>query len=120
MTARDEVKHWIAAWNMVGQLARAHTVAAGFTADALPDNREDAIRLVLIHSEVSEALEVVRTGDGPSEHIPGFSALEEELADVVIRVADLGEARKLQVGAAILAKLCFNQTRPPRHGGKAF
>lgn len=79
-------------------------------------------RIALIHSEVSEALEAFRecgdTGkvwhraDGKPEGVV------VELADVVIRIADLCGKHGLDLERAILDKLAFNATRPHRHGGK--
>jgi NTP pyrophosphatase (non-canonical NTP hydrolase) len=88
-------------------------------ADKLRD-RNDGELLALIHSEVSECLEFLRHGNGPSDHIPEFSGAEEELADVVIRILDMSCARGWRVGEAILAKRAFNARREHRHGGKAF
>ncbi len=92
---------------------------------ALPTKAARADRLgsllALVHSEVSEALEAYRAReleawtreDGKPE---GVSA---ELADVVIRVADLAGYLGIDLGAAIRGKMDFNATRPHRHGGKA-
>jgi len=81
----------------------------------------DGEALALMHSELSEALEAIRHGNPPSEHIPEFSALEEELADVIIRIASFCGHRGLHfLGEAIIAKLEFNAQREYKHGGKAF
>ncbi len=64
----------------------------------------------LIHSEVSEAVEAFRCGD-PDDII-------EELADVVIRVADTCEENGWDLQEAILAKMDANRSRAYRHGGK--
>lgn len=78
-------------------------------------------RIALMHSELSEALEAIRKDpDKPSEHIPAFSGLEEELADVVIRIMDFAQHKNLKIAQAVLAKAAFNRTRPHRHGGKKF
>jgi hypothetical protein len=56
----------------------------------------------------------------PSGHIPEFTAAEEELADLVIRVMDFAAGRGHRLAEAILAKHAFNAHRPRMHGGKAF
>lgn len=66
--------------------------------------------LCLIHSEVSEALEVYRgTHDG---------TLGEELADIVIRVMDMCEACGINLEDEVITKHQFNLTRSYRHGNK--
>lgn len=78
------------------------------------------IRASLIHSEVSEFVEAVRESKDKSEHIPQFLAVEEELADIIIRVLDVSAHHHLDLAGAILAKTKFNAKRGYRHGGKAF
>ena len=80
--------------------------------------------LALIHSEISEALEVYREqgndglkktwteNDGKPE---GFTI---ELADAVIRIADLCGALGLELEEALETKMEYNRSRPQRHGGK--
>lgn len=72
--------------------------------------------IALMHSELSEALEALRDGNPKSKKIPEFSHLEEELADVVIRIMDFAGGHGLEIASAIIAKHRFNMTRPHKHG----
>lgn len=80
--------------------------------------RNDFEMLALVHSEISEIVEALRKGNPKSEKCPQFSLAEEECADVIIRLLDQGHKNNWQIGAAILAKMEYNKTRPYRHGGK--
>jgi NTP pyrophosphatase (non-canonical NTP hydrolase) len=79
-----------------------------------------AQRLMLIVSELGEALEAIRHGNPPDSHIPKFSGLEAELADVIIRAMDLAETHNLDLAGAVIAKMSYNSRRPVLHGGKKF
>jgi hypothetical protein len=83
-------------------------------------DRNDGEMIALMHSELSEALENIRHGCPPDDHIPEFLGVEAEFADVIIRILDTCHARGYRLGEAILAKHAFNKTREFRHGGKAF
>ena len=74
--------------------------------------------LGLIHSEVSEALNAVRNGIESDDKVPAFTGLEAELADVLIRIFDMCGKYQLRLGAAVIAKMAMNETRPDKHGGK--
>lgn len=81
--------------------------------------------VTLMHSELSEMLEILRKLDDdgvikPSPKIPEFSALEEEAADLMIRLADFAGYTGLRLEDAISAKLAFNRTRGYKHGGVKF
>lgn len=78
--------------------------------------REDGTLIALIMSEAAEALEALRKGNKPDEHCPQFSGAEVELADVIIRIMDMAEARGWNVAGAIVAKHEFNKGRPYKHG----
>jgi NTP pyrophosphatase (non-canonical NTP hydrolase) len=82
--------------------------------------REVGTEIALVHSELSELLEGLRHGNPPSEHIPEFSAAEEEVADVVIRLLDMSKKHGWRIAEAIVAKAEFNRGREHKHGGKAF
>lgn len=69
-----------------------------------------AEKLVLIHSEISEAMEAARK-NLQDDKIPHRSGIEVELADAVIRILDLAGALKLDLAGAIQEKLAYNQSR---------
>jgi len=71
---------------------------------------------MLVVTELAEAVEALRKGNPESEKIPGFSHVEEELADAVIRIMDLCGGRKYRLHEAILAKMKHNADRPMMHG----
>lgn len=77
-------------------------------------------KIALMHSELSEALEYLRKGNGPSDHIPDFSGAEEEFADCIIRIMNTAQRLHLRVAEAMIAKQAFNADRPFKHGGKKF
>ncbi len=74
--------------------------------------------LMLMVTELAEAMEAYREGNPESDKIPGYSKLEEELADVVIRLLDFAGGAGLDIEGAVTAKMAYNETRPYRHGGK--
>jgi NTP pyrophosphatase (non-canonical NTP hydrolase) len=85
-----------------------------------------AEKLVLIHSEISEALEGYRKGL-LDDKLPHRQALEVELADAIIRIMDLAGALNLDTAGAIIEKMDFNARRPDHkpenrmsEGGKSF
>lgn len=89
----------------------------GFWDDAGSKNFGEQI--ALMHSELSEALEADRKSL-MSEKLPGFTGVEEELADTVIRIMDTAKGLGLRLPEAILAKHEFNKGRPFKHGGKKY
>lgn len=108
----------------IGDLSRkahANAKAHGFwedweMIDCLPPEsdkerwRDSAIstRLLLIISEVTEALEALRRGDRA-----GF---REEIADTFIRLGDLCGGLNIDAELMILSKMRLNENRPYKHG----
>lgn len=66
--------------------------------------------LALIHSEVSEGLEGYRK-NLMDDKLPHRSMLEVEMADTVIRIADLCGGLGLDLAGAIIEKLAYNAKR---------
>lgn len=64
--------------------------------------------LMLVVSELSEALEAVRQGD--------MDSFTEELADACIRVFDLAGGLQLELAEKLIRKMEKNKTRPFKHG----
>lgn len=91
-----------------------------------PLQRNLAEMMALEHSEISERLEAVRK-DLASDHLPGFSGEAEEAADSLIRLLDYCGLRGIDLGAAYVAKIRYNETRADHKlearaaaGGKKF
>lgn len=83
--------------------------------------------IVLMHSELSEAVEDWRLGhlllgEGGIHVHAGSQTKPEgvvvEFADTIIRIADTCGRLGLDLEGALLAKMDFNDGRPYRHGGK--
>src|SRR6266487_4341270 len=80
------------------------------------DYNSDFEKILLMHSELSEAVEALRAGNPPDDKIPEFSGIEAELADCVLRILGYCHARGFRIAEAILAKTKYNETRPHKHG----
>lgn len=83
-------------------------------------------KLMLTVSEVAEAMEGHRKGL-KDDKLPHRPMLEVELADAVIRIADLAGALGLDLGGAVVEKMAFNAVRPDHkaenrlaEGGKTY
>jgi NTP pyrophosphatase (non-canonical NTP hydrolase) len=109
-------REFISSFFVVAEEIHATAFAKGFWPAA---GRNDGEMLMLAVSELGECLEGLRHGNPPSDHIPEFSAAEEEIADCFIRLMDTSHARGWRVAEAILAKMEFNNGRAFKHG-KAF
>lgn len=99
------------------RIAHENAVAKGWH----ETRRSDGEMICLMHSELSEALEELRNGKTPAEIYFKDQKPEGvpiELADVVIRVFDFCGLHNIDLQAAIVTKMVYNQTRPHRHGGK--
>lgn len=91
--------------NELRDKAHANAVAHGF----YDRPREFGTAIALIHSEVSEALEAYRECNY-------LDAIAEELADIIIRVADLAGYMNIDLEEAVISKMRYNEMRPYKHG----
>lgn len=79
-------------------------------------------KLMLIVTEISEAMEEYRKG-GPVTRVY-FSGNEKpeglmvELADAIIRILHIAERFGVDMTSLLRMKMQYNQTRPFRHGDK--
>lgn len=83
-------------------------------------------KLLLAHSEISEAAEGLRKGLN-DDKLPHRSMMEVEIADTIIRLLDLAEANGLDVAGAMEEKRAYNAKREDHkmenrkaEGGKAY
>jgi|SRR6516165_9584582 hypothetical protein len=110
-------------------LCHAQSVEAGWYRDPKTGGTKDrnvGEMLALVHSEISEALEGHRK-NLMDDHLPDRPMIEVELADAVIRIADLAGYLGLDLGGAVIEKLAYNRKRADhklenraKDGGKAF
>lgn len=110
--------------------AETHAVARekGWYDDDAPTDLSTVVeKLCLIHSEVSEALEVLRGVKSVSDLNPTPSTVPagskpigfgSELADVVIRTLDLASYLGIDLESEVIQKHEYNKSRSYRHGGK--
>ncbi|MCK5019619.1 MAG: hypothetical protein KAS32_21350, partial [Candidatus Peribacteraceae bacterium] len=85
-----------------------------------------AVKLLMIHSEVTEAVEGLRC-NLMDDHLPHRKMVEVELGDIIVRVLDLAGGLNLDLEGAIVEKLEYNATRldhkpenRAKDNGKAF
>lgn len=78
--------------------------------------RNDGEVLMLIVSELAEALEALRKGNPPDDKLPQHSNFVVELADAFIRILNYAGEKNLNLAEAVLDKMKYNESRPYKHG----
>lgn len=77
------------------------------------ESREFGTYIALMHSELSEALEADRRGEGLDRTV-------EELADVCIRIFDWCGLQGVDFERVVIEKMLKNKGREYKHGGKKY
>lgn len=96
--------------NGYAQQSHADSHKWWFAADGTPVIRDDGTLLMLMVSELSEAMEGVRK-DLMDDKLPHRKMVEVELADCLIRIFDYAGAKDLDLEGAYLEKRAYNAQR---------
>ena len=85
-----------------------------------PRERNIGEQLMLVVTEVAEAMEDLRDGKMSLSYDENGkpTGVPIEIADVMIRLFDLAGYLRIDIDDAVDTKIAFNETRPHRHGGK--
>lgn len=80
--------------------------------------REQAARLCLIHSEVTEVMESLRKSKGVADTLDEFADVMIRLLDFYSALVEAGELPADSLTPALMAKAEKNKARPHMHGVK--
>jgi len=119
------------AWRLIEARAHKSSSYRGWwndmkTGESLVGKRNVGEMLMLIVSEIAEAMEADRK-NLMDDKLPHRRGIEVELADAIIRIGDLGRALGLDVAGALVEKNAYNLRREDHSlearraaGGKAY
>ena len=105
---------FVDAWLNVAAEAHNTAKSKGFWEQG--ENRNISEMIMLVVTELAEAVEGLRKGNPQDDKINTYTAVEAELADAVIRIMDMSYAFGWRIPQAIEAKLEYNKSRGYKHG----
>lgn len=99
-------------WDLANLAEQAYDTAEekGFHEPIGHEYTEQATRILLIISELTEAFDDIRKGN--EEHVP------EEIADVMIRLLHFAAYEGIDLDAEVAKKMEINRGRPHKHGNR--
>jgi NTP pyrophosphatase (non-canonical NTP hydrolase) len=87
---------------------------------AVPDTTNVPEKLMLVVTEVAEAMEDLRDGKPSVVSVLNEagkpSGFPSELADAIIRLLDLARSLGIDISQEVALKMAYNETRPHKHG----
>lgn len=112
--------------NLSVEILHADSRDAGWWTNDQPSKEAVCTKLLLIVSEITEAMEGLRK-DLQDDKLPEYKMFDVELADTFIRLCDLAGKMNVNLGLMVVEKRDFNKIRPDHKlenrkaaGGKAF
>jgi hypothetical protein len=109
--------------NQLGAECERISQEHGFSTEVeLGDVGKFCEKLLLIVSEVSEALEEFRDGRSLTDVYYNAANPDKpegipiELADALIRILSFCDANRIDIDAAVSLKMAYNKSRPHKHG----
>ena len=113
-----EDEDFVSSYKRVAEKVHQLAETQGFWGDK--ESRNVGEIIALAHSELSEALECFRTGNGADKNIKDMTGAEVQLSDVLGILMDMEIGYGLDISGALAKKMEFNKTRGHMHGGKVF
>jgi len=109
-------EHFIYHFEKVAKKVNALMTEQGFNE---PD-KSIADKILHAHSELTESFECLRDGRKADKNVKEFLGIEVQLADVLGLLMDMQVQYKLRIGAALLAKMDFNNEHRGYLHGREF